>query len=98
MDPFDQSLVTTCWIGRGEEAPTAIAAGAKGAAAPRPLRLGAVAVDATAETPLLGRPPPRTASKLAFLFPLLVGMATRINAELWMMAQNGIRGKIGGCG
>jgi hypothetical protein len=72
----------------GEEVPTAIAAGSKGAAPPRPLRLGAVAVDATEETPLLGRPP-RTASKSAFLFPLLVGMATRINAELWMMAQNG---------
>jgi hypothetical protein len=101
-DPFDQSLVTTCWKGRGEEVPTAIASGAKGVAAPpRPLRLGTVAVDATAETPLLGRPP-RAASKSAFLFPLLVGMATRINAELWMMAQNGRRGnsdvaKIGGC-
>jgi hypothetical protein len=98
-DPFDQSLVTTCWKGRGEEVPTE--AEAKGVAA-RPLRLGPVAVDATAETPLLGRPP-RPASKSAFLFPLLVGMATRINAELWMMAQNGRRGnsdvaKIGGCG
>jgi len=96
-DPFDQSLVT-----RGEEVPTAIAAGSKGVATPRPLRLGAVAVDATEEIPLLGCPL-RTASKSAFLFPLLVGMATRIDAELWMMAQNGRRGngdvaKIGGCG
>jgi hypothetical protein len=95
MDPFDQSVVTTV-----EEVLTA--AGSKGAA-PRPLRLGAVAVDATAATPLLGRPPLRTASKSAFLFPLLVGMVTRINAELWMMAQNGRRensdvAKIGGCG
>ena len=96
-DPFDQSLVT-----RGEEVPTAIAAGSKGAAPPRPLRLGAVAVYATEETPLLGRPL-RAASKSAFFFPLLMGMATRINAELWMMAQNGRRGngdvaKIGGYG
>jgi hypothetical protein len=97
MDPFDQSVVTAV-----EEVLTAIAAGSKGAAPPRPLHLGPVAVDATEETPLLGRPP-RPASKSAFLFPLLVGMATRINAELWMMAQNGRRGnsdvaKIGGCG
>ena len=40
-DPFDQSLVT-----RGEEVPTAIAAGSKGAAPPCPLHLGAVADDA----------------------------------------------------
>ncbi len=82
-DPFDQSFVT-----RGEEVPTAIAAGSKRAAPPSPLRLGAVAVDATEETPLLRRPL-RAASKSAFLFPLLVGTVTRINAELWMMAQNG---------
>ncbi len=63
------------------------AAGAKGAAPPRTLRLGTVAVDATVKTPLLGRP--RAASKSAFLFPLLVGVVTRINAELWMLAQNG---------
>ena len=98
MDPFDQSLATT-----GEEVPTTNGVGSKGGAPPRPLRLGAIAVDATEETPLLGCPRPRTASKSAFLFPLLVGMATRINAELWMMAQNGRRGngdvaKIGGCG
>ena len=72
------------------------------AAPPRTLRLGAVAVDATEETPLLRRPL-HAASKSAFLFPLLVGMATRINGELWMLAQNGRRGngdvaKIGGCG
>ena len=103
-DPFDQSLVTTCWKGRGEEVPIAVAAaGATGAVAPpRPLRLGTVAVNATAETLLLGRPP-HAASKSAYLFPLLVGMATRIKAELWIMAQNGRKGnsdvaKIGGCG
>jgi hypothetical protein len=67
--------------------PVTAAAGAVGAA-PRPLCLrGNVVVVATAKTPLLGRL--RAASKLAFLFPLLVGMATRINAELLMMAQNG---------
>ncbi len=81
--------------------PVTTAAGAKGAAPPRTLRLGTVAVVATAKTPLLGFP--RAASKSAFLFPLLVGMSTRINAELWMLAQNGRRGngdvaKIGGCG
>ena len=96
-DPFDQSLVT-----RGEEVSTTIAVGSKGEAPPCPLHLGAVAVDATEETPLLGRPP-WAAFKSAFLFPLLVGMVTRINVELWMMAQNGRRGngdvaKIGGCG
>ena len=70
-------------------------------APPRPLRLGAVAVDATEETPLLGRPL-RAASKLACLFPLLVGMATRINDKMRMMTQNGRRWngdvvEIGGC-
>jgi hypothetical protein len=50
--------------------PVTAAAGAVGAA-PRPLRLGNVVVVATAKTPLLGRL--RAASKLAFLFPLLVG-------------------------
>jgi len=97
IDTLHYGLVTT-----GDEVPTAIAAGSKGAAPPRPLRLGALAVDATEETPLLGRPL-HTASKSAFLFPLLVGMATRINAELRMMTQNGRRwngdvAKIGGCG
>ncbi len=66
--------------------PVTAAAGAVGAM-PHPLRLGNVAVVATAKTPLLGHL--RAASKSAFLFPLLVGMATRINVELWMLAQNG---------
>jgi hypothetical protein len=68
--------------------PVAAAAGAKGAT-PHTLHLGNVAMVATAKTPLLGRL--RAASKSVFLFPLLVGMATRINAELWMLAQNGRR-------
>ena len=54
-------------------------------AAPRPLRLGDVVVVGTAFTPLLGCL--RAASKLAFLFPVLVGMVMRINAELLMLAQ-----------
>jgi hypothetical protein len=66
--------------------PVTAAAGAVGAV-PCPLRLGNVAVVATAKTPLLGQL--HAASKSAFLFPLLVGMATRINAELWMLAQYG---------
>jgi hypothetical protein len=63
--------------------PVTAAAEAVGAA-PRPLRRNVVVV-AMAKTPLLGRP--SAASKSAFLFPLLVGMVTRINAELLMLAQ-----------
>ncbi len=44
--------------------------------APRPLRLGNIVVVATAKTPLLGRL--GAAFKLAFLFPVLVGMVMRI--------------------
>ena len=64
--------------------PVTAAAGAVGAV-PRPLRLGNVVVVATAKTPLLGRL--RAASKSALHFPLFVGMATRIDAELLMLAQ-----------
>ena len=65
--------------------PVTAAAGAVGAA-PRPLRLGNVVVVATDKTPLLGRL--CAASKSAFLFPLLVGMATRINTELLIFEQH----------
>jgi len=56
--------------------PVTSAAGAVGVA-PLPLRLGNVVVGTSAKTPLLG-------SLVAFLFPVLVGMVMRINAELLM--------------
>ena len=65
--------------------PVTAAAGAVGVA-PRPLRLCNVVVVATDKTPLLGRL--CAASKSAFLFPLLVGMATRINTELLIFEQH----------
>jgi hypothetical protein len=64
--------------------PVTAAAGAVGAV-PRPLHLGNVVVVATTKTSLLGRL--RAASKSAFLFPLFVGMATRIDAKFLMLAQ-----------
>jgi hypothetical protein len=80
------SVAAAATAGAAPPGTVTAAAGAVGAT-PLTLRRNVVVV-VTAKTPLLGRPPSTSASfKLAFFFPLLVGMVTRFNAEFSMLPQ-----------